>query len=132
MRARALWTVAPGRAELRETELGPPGPGEVLVRATCSGVSRGTESLVLRHRVPQSQRAVMRAPFQEGELPGPVKYGYASVGVVEQGALPAGTRVFCLFPHQDRYVVPASAVVPLPDGLPAERAVLAANLETAI
>jgi threonine dehydrogenase-like Zn-dependent dehydrogenase len=125
--------VEPGRAELRDEALRPPGPGEVLVRALASGVSRGTESLVFHGRVPASQRAAMRAPFQEGEFPAPVKYGYASVGIVEDGpAALLGRRVFCLFPHQDRYVVPAEAVVPVPDDVPDGRAVLAANMETAV
>lgn len=132
-RARAFWTVGPGRGEIREMPLATPGPTEVLVRALRSGVSRGTESLVFRGLVPESQRAVMRCPFQEGEFPGPVKYGYASVGRVEAGpAGLAGQRVFCLHPHQDRYVVPADAVVPLPDAVPDARGVLAANMETAV
>ena len=75
----------------------------------------------------------MRCPFQDGDFPAPVKYGYASLGMVEAGA-PAlvGRRVFCLHPHQDRYVVPAEAVVPVPDDVPDRRAVLAANMETAL
>lgn len=40
--------------------------------------------------------------------------------------------VFCLHPHQSRYVVPESDVVPLPDGVPPARAILAANCETAL
>ena len=103
------------------------------VRTLYSGISRGTESLVFTGRVPASEHARMRAPFQSGEFPAPVKYGYANVGVVEQG--PAGLEgatVFCLFPHQTRYVVPARAVHPLPRALPPARAVLAANLETAM
>jgi NADPH:quinone reductase-like Zn-dependent oxidoreductase len=105
----------------------------VAVRALYSGISRGTESLVFNNRVPPSEYDSMRAPFQEGDFPFPVKYGYASVGRVVSGpgAL-AGQSVFCLFPHQDHYQVPASAVVPLPPGLPESRAVLAANMETAI
>jgi threonine dehydrogenase-like Zn-dependent dehydrogenase len=131
--ARACWIVEPGRAELRDEAMPLPGPGEVLVRALASGISRGTESLVFRGRVPPNQRAAMRCPFQEGDFPGPVKYGYASAGVVEAG--PAewlGRRVFALFPHQDRYVVPADAVVPIPGDVPDARAVLAANMETAV
>jgi len=105
----------------------------VLVRASYSGISRGTESLVFRGEVPSSQHDAMRAPFQDGSFPGPVKYGYSSVGVVVEGPSELrGRTVFCLYPHQDVYRVPASAVVPLPDGLPEERAVLAANMETAL
>lgn len=103
------------------------------MRALHSGLSRGTESLVFRGEVPPSEYGRMRAPFQDGEFPGPVKYGYASVGKVEAGpATLLGRHVFCLFPHQTRYVVPADAVHPLPEGVPAGRAVLAANLETAV
>jgi threonine dehydrogenase-like Zn-dependent dehydrogenase len=110
-----------------------PGPDDVLVRALWSGVSRGTETLVFRGLVPAGERERMRAPFQEGDFPGPVKYGYLGVGVVEQGP-PAltGRTVFCLHPHQTRYVVPADAVLPVPDGVPARRAVLAGAVETAV
>jgi threonine dehydrogenase-like Zn-dependent dehydrogenase len=105
----------------------------VLVRTICSGISRGTETLVFRGQVPRDQYAVMRAPFQEGDFPGPVKYGYLSVGRVEAGpdAL-VGRTVFCLYPHQTHYVVPATAVVVVPDEVPPERAVLAGTVETAL
>jgi threonine dehydrogenase-like Zn-dependent dehydrogenase len=123
----------PGRGEIRPATVRTPGADEVLVRALHSGVSRGTESLVFQGRVPASERDRMRAPFQDGELPGPVKYGYLSVGVVEAG--PPGLQgrtVFCLHPHQTSYVVPADAVVPVPPGVPARRAVLAGTVETAL
>lgn len=131
--ARACWITAPGQAEIREAPLSAPGPGQALVRALHGAVSRGTESLVFRGLVPPAEHARMRAPFQEGEFPGPVKYGYCSVGVVEDGPSDwRGREVFCLHPHQTRYVVPVAALHPLPPGLPASRAVLAPNLETAI
>ncbi|MEU6528733.1 zinc-binding alcohol dehydrogenase [Streptomyces sp. NPDC046928] len=131
--ARAFWLSAPGVGEIREVALPEPGEGDVLVRSLYSGVSRGTETLVFRGGVPESQHAAMRAPFQEGDFPAPVKYGYLSVGVVERGpdAL-AGRTVFCLYPHQTRYVVPASAVTVVPDTVPAARAVLAGTVETAV
>jgi NADPH:quinone reductase-like Zn-dependent oxidoreductase len=131
--ARAFWLVEPGRGEIRPVELPEPAAHEVLVRAVCSGVSRGTETLVFAGRVPPSQYGAMRAPFQEGDFPGPVKYGYLSVGVVEQGPDELrGRTVFCLHPHQTSYVVPAAAVVPVPDGVPPARAVLAGTVETAV
>ncbi len=132
-RATAYWLREPGRGELRAEPLTPPGPGEVLVRTLHSGVSRGTEVLVHRGGVPTDQRAAMRAPYQAGEFPGPVKYGYLSVGVVEHGpAALLGRTVFCLHPHQTAYVVPASAVTVVPDVVPARRAVLAGTVETAV
>ncbi|MGW0988355.1 zinc-dependent alcohol dehydrogenase [Streptomyces sp. NPDC002486] len=130
---RAFWIDSPGRGAVRDVALPAPGEGEVLVRTLFSGVSRGTETLVFRGGVPVSQHTAMRAPFQEGDFPGPVKYGYLNVGVVEEGPEElAGRTVFCLYPHQTRYVVPASAVTPVPDTVPAERAVLAGTVETAV
>ena len=123
----------PLRGALVETPLPAPGDGEVLVRSLYSGISRGTEGLVFRGEVPPSQYQAMRAPFQVGEFPGPVAYGYMNVGEVIDGpAALVGRPVFCLHPHQDYYVVPADAVVPLPTAVPAARAVLAANMETAV
>lgn len=131
--ARAFWLSSPGQGEIRDVTLTGPGEGEVLVRSLYSGVSRGTETLVFRGGVPASQHTAMRAPFQEGDFPGPVKYGYLNVGVVEEGPDElTGRTVFCLYPHQTRYVVPVSAVTPVPDGVPAERAVLAGTVETAV
>jgi threonine dehydrogenase-like Zn-dependent dehydrogenase len=131
--ARAFWIREPGVGEIRPVVLPAPGPEDVLVRTVASGISRGTETLVLRGRVPANQYAAMRAPFQDGDFPGPVKYGYLSVGVVEHGPPGlAGRTVFCLHPHQTAYVVPATAVVPVPDDVPAERAVLAGTVETAV
>jgi NADPH:quinone reductase-like Zn-dependent oxidoreductase len=135
--ARQFWVRAPGKGEIVSAELAPRGAREVLVRALYSGISRGTESLVFKGEVPASQAVEMRAPFQEGDFPGPVKYGYSNVGEVleapeDRGEELVGRAVFCLYPHQDLYTVPEGAVVPLPEGLPPGRAVLAANMETAV
>jgi Zn-dependent alcohol dehydrogenase len=131
--ARAFWIAAPERGEIRAEALPAPSADEVVVRALFSGISRGTEALVFHGRVPVSEHQRMRAPFQAGEFPAPIKYGYASVGRVERGPRDLQDRiVFVLYPHQTRYVVPARAVHVLPDGVPPSRAVLAANLETAI
>ena len=131
--ARAFWIAAPGRGEIRTQPLRPLLPNEVLVRARASAISRGTESLVFRGEVPQSEWQRMRCPFQEGEFPAPVKYGYAVAGLVEDGPDEhLGRRVFCLYPHQDRFIVPQDAVIPIPEDVPDRRATLAANMETAI
>ena len=127
MDERAFWVVAPGQGEIRSTPSRPPNTGEVLVETRASGISRGTEAIVFRGGVPASQYADMRCPFQDGEFPAPVKYGYASVGVADKIG-----RVFCLHPHQDRYIVPSGSVVPIPGDVPDRRAVLAANMETTV
>jgi len=130
---RACWLVAPGRAEIRSASLAALADDAVQVRTLHSAISRGTEMLVFAGQVPPGEYQRMRAPFQEGDFPAPVKYGYANVGVVEQGpAAWQGRHVFCLYPHQTRYIVPADAVQLLPDSLPPARAVLAANMETAV
>lgn len=131
--ARTHWLTGPDSGEVRRENLPAPGSGEVLVRSRYSGISRGTERLVRHGRVPAAVARRMRAPFQRGDFPWPVAYGYLSVGTVEAGPPELlGRDVFCLHPHQDRYVVPATAVTPLPEGLPPRRAVLAGTLETAV
>ncbi len=131
--AEAFWLREPGIGQIRACPVPEPAPGQVLVRTLRSGVSRGTETLVFTGRVPPSQYRIMRAPFQDGDFPGPVKYGYLNVGVVEAGPDDLrGRTVFCLYPHQTAYVVPASAVAVVPDGVPPARAVLAGAVETAV
>ena len=131
--ARAFWVTGPEQAEIREQPLPLPSGDELLVRALCSGISRGTEVLVYRNRVPVSEYARMRCPFQEGAFPAPVKYGYSWVGEVTEGPERLrGTTVFVLHPHQDWAVVPAAAALPVPGAVPPSRAILAANMETAL
>ena len=131
--ARAFWVAEPGRGEIRPVPLPAVGPGQVKVRTLYTGVSRGTESLVFRGEVPPAQYQAMRAPHQEGDFPGPVKYGYLNVGMVEEGPEKlVGTTVFCLYPHQTVYVADATDVVGVPADVPKRRAVLAGTVETAV
>lgn len=132
-RARAFWIAARARGEIRDETVADVRDGDVRIRSVYGAVSRGTELLVFQGRVPESEHDRMRAPFQAGTFSFPVKYGYSNVGrVIEGPAELLGRSVFCLFPHQTEYVVPAASVVALPDGVPEARAVLAANLETAL
>jgi threonine dehydrogenase-like Zn-dependent dehydrogenase len=131
--AHAFWLRAPGFGEIRPVALPEPGPDDVVVRTLRSGISRGTETLVFRGGVPPGQYAAMRAPFQDGDFPGPVKYGYLNVGTIQHGPPELlGRTVFCLYPHQTAYVVPAKAVTAVPEGVPPARAVLAGTVETAV
>ena len=131
--AQAFWLREPGCGEIRPVMLPTPGRDDVVVRTLRTGISRGTETLVFRGGVPPAQYAAMRAPFQEGDFPGPVKYGYLNVGAVEQGPADLrGRTVFCLYPHQTVYVVPAAAVTVVPEDVPPARAVLTGTVETAV
>lgn len=131
--ARALWMTGPEQSDIRAMDLPAPREGEVLIRTLQSGISRGTEALVFAGRVPAAEWARMRCPFQEGDFPFPVKYGYASVGNIVQGPDDRlGQRVFCLYPHQTLFTVPGDAAIAVPDHVPTARAVLAAQIETAL
>jgi 2-desacetyl-2-hydroxyethyl bacteriochlorophyllide A dehydrogenase len=133
LEAKALWIEAAGQCNMRPEILLRPGPNDVRVRTLYSGISRGTESLIFEGRVPPSEYQRMRGPGMEGDFPFPVKYGYAAVGVVEQGPPDLLEReVFCLHPHQDFFIVPVDRVTVLPLSLPSRRAILAANMETAL
>ncbi len=133
MTATALWYVAPRECALNAVALPMPGPDDCVVRTLWSGVSRGTERLVCEGRVPVCQYERMRAPFQDGAFPFPVKYGYCAVGHVETGPADLlGRTVFCLHPHQDRFVAARDRLTPVPDAVPPRRAILAANMETAL
>lgn len=131
--AQALWYTAPGKAEMRQETLAPVGQGEARVRALFGALSRGTEALVFAGRVPESEHQRMRAPLMGGNFPFPVKYGYATVGEIEEGPSDLrGRSVFALHPHQSRFNIAATLAVVLPDNIPPQRAVLAANMETAL
>jgi NADPH:quinone reductase-like Zn-dependent oxidoreductase len=131
--ARAVWYAKKGVVELRQAELKPLARGEARVRTLFSGISRGTERLVLTGSIGQGEWERMRGPRQEGTFPFPVKYGYCATGVVEAGPPEVLRRtVFCLHPHQDVFQVPALELAPVPEGVPARRATLAANMETAL
>ena len=131
--AKALWITGPSRCEMRAEPLASPRDGEAFVESRFGAVSRGTERLIFEGRVPASEFDRMRGPHQRGDFPFPVKYGYAVVATVVAGPADLlGRDMFCLHPHQDRFVLPTSDLVPLPQGLSPERAVLAANMETAL
>ena len=134
--ARALHYVAPRHAAIQPVALSVdhgPHVASITLRTTFTGLSRGTERLVFEGKLPQSEWQRMRAPHQEGDFPFPVKYGYSAVGVVESGPEDlVGRSAFGLFPHQDHFVARPDDVVPLPEGVPARRAILAANMETAL
>lgn len=120
----ALWHVGPRQSELLETPCDQAG---VQVRTRYSLISRGTERLIWEGRVPKAEQSRMRAPYQEGDFPFPVKYGYAAVGVT-----PDDQPVFALYPHQTHFSLPKAQLRFIPKHIPLRRAALAANMETAL
>ena len=131
--AEAYWATGPFEGQVKRVAIDISEPEDVLVQTLYSGISRGTESLVAGGLVPESQYQAMRCPFQDGEFPFPVKYGYANVGCVEEGPEHLlGRTVFSLYPHQTRFRLPVGALNVIPDSIPPGRAVLVANLETAL
>jgi NADPH:quinone reductase-like Zn-dependent oxidoreductase len=135
MARRELWFVGPHAVELREQASPSPlglGSGQLRARAVVSGISQGTELLLYKGEGPTPFDPSLDAP---GAPTYPRRYGYAWVGQViesQSDAHPLGSRVFALVPHGDEHCLDAGQARPLPAGLPAERAVLAANLETAV
>jgi threonine dehydrogenase-like Zn-dependent dehydrogenase len=131
--AQALWYIGDGKAEIRQESLPIMKAGDALIKTLWSGISRGTERLIFHALVPSSEYERMRGPGMGGDFPHPVKYGYCAVGRVEEGpAAIVGKTVFVLHPHQDLIVTPAAGLALVPDTVPAKRAVLAANMETAL
>ncbi len=129
----ALWYLRRGCAAIRNGNLGNIKPGQVRVRALFSAISRGTESLVFDGAVPEAEWGRMRAPMQEGDFPFPVKYGYQSVGRVIVGPEDMlGHCVFALHPHQTSFDASIDSVTVVPDEIPAARATLAGNMQTAL
>jgi len=107
---RCAWYTAPGLIELHHETLPLPRADEILVRSLYSGISRGTERLVMSGNVAQSEYDRMRCPMQAGDFPFPVKYGYCAVGRVDEGAPELkGRTIFVLHPHQDFFIAPAAS-----------------------
>ncbi|WP_341367957.1 zinc-binding alcohol dehydrogenase [Yoonia sp. BS5-3] len=128
--AHALWITAAQQAECREIDVSTQAD-MVEIETLYTGISRGTERLVYHGQVPPAEHDTMRAPFQEGDFTFPVKYGYSAVGRVQNGPR-KDQLVFSLFPHQTRFAVPDNMALTIPTDVPAKRAILAANMETAL
>lgn len=129
----ALWHDAKYKLSLRTELLCPVTDSNLLLECLWSGVSKGTERLVFEGLIPKTEWERMRCPFQHGTFNYPVKYGYGFVGrIMDTDRSDCGKNVFCLHPHQTHAIVPQDAVHILPDDLPPRRAILAANMETAL
>lgn len=135
--ARCVTFIGPGQVEIRAESLPPPGPGEALVQTLVSGISTGTELLILRGQAPPGMTADESLPSLTGTFDFPLKYGYAAVGRVvalgpQTDAGFNGRLVFAFHPHQSHFIAPVETLLALPADLPVEHAVLLPNLETAV
>jgi threonine dehydrogenase-like Zn-dependent dehydrogenase len=127
---RALRVVTTGieALEVRETDVPEPGPGEMLLEASCTLISPGTELATLRGQA-GSGRAT-------AERPGSLGYSFAgTVRAVGPGvtAWRVGQRLAGQAPHASRSVVRADRpFVPLPDGVSPEHGAFASLLAIAL
>lgn len=133
--AESVWFPSARAVEVRQEAIGVPRPNEIRVRTLCSAISHGTELLVYRGQVPSDLQ--LDLPTLQGSFGFPIKYGYASVGVIDMVGdkvtdLRKGDMVFVHHPHQSFYTVPAESAIRIPPRIDPEAAALLANLETAI
>lgn len=137
MRSQAIFHMAPHTVAVGETETPPLRPGELRIQSQISAISPGTESLIFRGGMPENWAQDDRLSGFGGECRYPFKYGSALVGlVVEAGSREdrdwVGRRVFACHCHQDFAVVRKEECRRLPEGMPGERALFLANMETAL
>ena len=137
MRRRSLYFVDRGKVEVREEELAPPGPGQVLVEARTSAVSAGTEMLFYHGLVPSGIKLDVNISSLQGTFSYPFKYGYSSAGKViaagsAEGKGLIGRSVFCFHPHESHYIASLDDILPIPEGISLEDAAMLASMETGL
>lgn len=123
--------------EIRESQLPPPAPDQVLVRTLCSSISAGSELVVYRGLAPVEMPVDDNIPALGGTFSFPVKYGYSTVGEVTSIGknIPAeweGRMVFSFHPHESHFLAPTSELLPLPASPTPEDALFLPNMETAL
>lgn len=131
--ALALFHRTADVSELSPVTLATPASNQIEIASLYSLIATGTERLVAKGLVPQELYDHMAVPYMEGEFSFPIKYGYSLVGrVVTENHPLSGRIVHLLHPHQDRCIVSDHDVFAVPEGVPAKRATLASNLESAL
>jgi threonine dehydrogenase-like Zn-dependent dehydrogenase len=133
MKTHALWHISPDASAILEHDLPAGNDHMLLVKSLYSLVSMGTERIVASALMPSAVWNQMAVPYMEGTFSLPCKYGYSLTGKVLKGpAEYKGKTVHLMHPHQDRLWVNATSVFIVPDDIPATRAVLASQVETAV
>ena len=130
---QSFWIKKKNNSYIKDHSINQAGKNELLIQTKYSGISYGTERVVYTGSVPDSQRELMRCPYQEGNFGSDVKYGYMNIGKVIDG--PPGFKgkyVYTLFPHQTYYILDKTEVTLIPESIPLKRCLLTANMETAI
>jgi threonine dehydrogenase-like Zn-dependent dehydrogenase len=130
--ALSLWHDSEQKSSLHKEDFGVAGDGKLKIKSLYSLISTGTERLVASGHVPSAAFEAMAVPYMGGSFPFPVKYGYSLVGEVRTEGEYFGKIVHLLHPHQDICTVESGAVALVPGNIPAKRAILASNLETAL
>lgn len=137
MTGAALYFDGDRTVERRAVDVGEPEDDELLIGASVSAISPGTELLVYRGDVPDSLSVDPTIDALDGQFDFPLQYGYALVGTVEGigddvDGWSVGDRAFAFAPHQTRVTVGADKAVPLPPSLPSAHAGLLPTVETAV
>lgn len=121
----------PGVVELRETADHKVRPGQLLIETHYSGISAGTELMVLDGRLPNIARGLVRYPLVPGYenvgrvvALGPGITGFEEGGwVCSEGSPSFSGLQSCWGGHCDLVMVPAKEVFHLPPSMSPERGV---------
>ena len=114
-----------------------PAPGQLLVRTLVSAISSGTEMLAYRGQLPTDIQLDENIASLQEDSSYPLKYGYSLVGrVVEVGEgidqSWLNRIVFSFHPHESCFLASTEDLIPVPEGIDLEDAVLLPNMETAV
>jgi len=132
-KVRSLWHLSDSQSVIKENTAQNPSPSFLKIQSHFSLISTGTERLVACGEVPGSVHDDMKVPYMEGAFPFPIKYGYSLVGkVITEGHSMTGKLVHAMHPHQDFCLINESDLFEIHSNIPAQRATLASNLETAL
>ncbi len=135
----SVWFEGPRRIGIRREELPPPPRERVQVRSRLALISTGTELAAWRGDLdPSLVRDESIEALGGSGFGFPFRYGYATLGEIEEvGAgvspesVPEGP-VFAFVPHETRFHAAPAGLLPVPPGIPDERAVRFPYCETAV
>ncbi|WP_319478595.1 zinc-binding alcohol dehydrogenase [Marispirochaeta aestuarii] len=124
---RALYFTAPGKIEIREEPPPSPEEGELILQSCLQGISPGTERLMFTGNFPRGMQSDPAIDGFSGSFDYPFRYGYINVAVDD-----TGRRFFAFRDHVTRFTARPEELIPLPDSMNNETALLIPHTETAL